>query len=241
MKGSLHIYDDVSALNKAVAQQWCNISTTAISKHNAFRVALAGGSTPRILYQYLAHPDFRDQVDWSRTHIYFGDERCVPIDHADSNYRMAYESLLSHVPIPEKNIFPMFDQNYSVEENTENYSALIASIPCFDLILLGMGDDGHTASLFPGTPILEETHKPVACQFVEKFSAWRISLTFPTINAADNVAVLVAGDGKANIMEAVVRGDENNAEFPIQRVNPQGKLDWYLDKAAARLLPGNTE
>lgn len=249
MNGYLQVFDDVARLNEAVAHQWRLIADAAVRDRGVFHIALAGGSTPRKLYERLVQPDYCDGLPWNLTHVYFGDERCVPQDHADSNYRMASEALLSHVPIPPSQVHAMFDPSLGVkkngvEKNADNYAALLADQlpasssgqPMFDLILLGMGDDGHTASLFPGTTILDETNRAVAAQFVRKLDVWRMSLTFPTINAARNVAILVAGEGKAHRMAEIASSETSKSRYPIQRVNPTGRLDWYLDHDAAQYI-----
>jgi 6-phosphogluconolactonase len=238
--GKLHIFDGVEALNEAAARHWQEQAGAAVAARGAFHVALAGGSTPRRLYARLAQDDYRQRLPWAKTHIYFGDERCVPPDHADSNYRMAHEALLSQVPVPRAQIHPLYDPALSPEQNATHYAELIGGIASFDLILLGMGDDGHTASLFPGTAILDETRRLVAAQYVEKLAAWRISLTLPTLNAARQVSVLVAGVGKAERIAAVA--GTNMPYYPIQRVQPQpGRLDWFLDHAAAQQLPAELQ
>lgn len=237
MNGSQHIFDSLPALSEAVAFEWQRISAAAIKARGVFRVVLAGGSTPRSLYSRLSLPDFNKNIDWQHTQIYFGDERCVPPDHADSNYRMVNESLLSKVPIPSKNVHLMFDPAYGAEENARRYNTLVSDINAFDLVLLGMGEDGHTASLFPGTAILEENKKKVAAQYVRKLSAWRISITFPVINSARHVIILVAGDNKAEVLSGLTGSAETRPAYPILGVAPTGKLDWYIDYSAARLLP----
>lgn len=245
MTARLQVFADLEALNDSLAQRWRVVAKAAISERGGFHVALAGGNTPRKLYQRLTEPDFRESFPWSETHIYFGDERCVAQDHVDSNYHMARESLLSHVPVPESQVHAMFDPIFSPDENAERYAKLlkqklardVSGQPVFDLILLGMGDDGHTASLFPDTELLQETTKLVGANYVQKLQAWRISLTFPVINAARHVVLQVAGAGKAEMMAAIA-GQQTTA-CPVQRVKPQGQLDWYLDRAAARLLPAD--
>jgi 6-phosphogluconolactonase len=242
VNGYLQVFDDVTTLNEAVAHQWQSIAESAVRDRGAFHVALAGGGTPRKLYERLTQPEHRNGLPWDLTHVYFGDERCVPQDHADSNYRMASNALLSHASIPPSQIHAMFNPSLSAKENADHYAGLLADHlptsasgqPMFDLILLGMGDDGHTASLFPGTEILHETNRAVAAQFVHKLDAWRISLTFPTINAARNIAILVAGVGKADRMAEIYGNDTSTSSYPIQRVNPTGRLDWYLDRDAAQ-------
>lgn len=245
MPGRIHIFENLDALYDALQEQWALIARAAIIDHGAFHVALAGGSTPRNLYARLAQQSDIDADIWQNTHIYFGDERCVPQDHSDSNYRMAQEVLLSDVPLLPEHVHAMFCADFSVEDNVMRYEALLheqlpldsGEHPIFDLILLGMGGDGHTASLFPETEILQELKRPVAAQFVQKLDAWRISLTFPTINAANHVAILVAGEAKDEIISDVLSTNKKNVlHYPIQQVKPAGRLDWYLDASAARLL-----
>lgn len=247
MHGSLRIFADDSELCESLAQLWQEIAAAAIADHGAFHVALAGGGTPRQFYQRLARADYRECMPWQDTQVYFGDERCVPQDHADSNYRMAWDAFLSHVPIPLTHIHPLFDPQLSPAENAQRYARLLTeklpqagSTPVFDLVLLGMGEDGHTASLFPNTEILQETAHTVAAQRVDKLDAWRVSLTFPTLNAARYVAVMVAGGAKSEILFRVLKSDTTGCEYPIQCVDPQGKLVWFVDRAAAGRLAGES-
>jgi len=255
MNGTLHIYPDAQPLTEALAETWARMAVAAIARQGAFYVALAGGSTPRQLYARLAQEPYRSSVDWSAVHIFFGDERCVPRDHADSNYRMAHEALLAHVPIPAAQIHPMFDPAMSPGRNADAYTAqLLAALPLdenglpvFDLVLLGMGEDGHTASLFPGTSLLQENERIVAAAYVEKLQAWRVSLTFPAINCARAVTVTVTGEAKAAVLESVLTASaltgsaltKSSSAYPIQRVAPRGELHWFLDQAAAQRLPEN--
>jgi len=245
VSGSRHIFENIDVLYAALEKQWGLIAHAAIADHGAFHVVLAGGSTPRNFYKKLAQQSAIDDSCWHNTHIYFGDERCVPQDHPDSNYLMAEETLLSVAPLLPEHVHAMFSADLSVEQNVVQYETLLhdtlpldaKGCPVFDLVLLGMGEDGHTASLFPDTEILHESAKPVAAQFVQKLNAWRVSLTFSTINAASHVAVLVAGDAKAKILADIFSAEKNVvARYPIQQVNPAGQLDWYLDTAAAHLL-----
>jgi 6-phosphogluconolactonase len=243
VNGCLQIYEDAGALNEALAQAWVRLAREAIAERGAFYVALAGGSTPRQLYARLAAAPFRDAVDWPRVQVFFGDERCVPRDHADSNYRMAHEALLSRVPIAAAQVHPLFDPALTPSQNAENYTAQLLAklplaadgVPVFDLVLLGMGDDGHTASLFPATSILQESERMVAAVYVDRLQAWRVSLTLPLINHARHVAIAVAGAGKAAMLKAVLTGSERL--YPVQGVKPQGELRWFADAAAAQHLP----
>jgi 6-phosphogluconolactonase len=241
----IHILEDKVAIGLAIAEQWLSLSNTAIAQRGSVHIALSGGSTPRILHQTLASSHYASRIDWQATHIYFGDERSVTQDHPDSNYRMAQETLLSKVDIPESNIHPIPIDVENIQATAERYAEVLRlnlpndnnnNIPQFDLVLLGIGDDGHTASLFPNTSILDEQDKYVAEVFVEKMDTWRVSLTYPIINHARNVSIMVAGSGKAEIIAEILGENKGDSLYPVQRVKPIGQLDWYLDKAAAEKL-----
>lgn len=241
---NIYCYKTSINMNEAVADAIVVKASQAVQAHGSFHIALAGGSTPKSIYELMATDRYQKQIPWSKTHVYFGDERCVPADHPDSNYRMATEALLAKVPLPENNIHPMRIDLSNIAASAERYEEeLKNSLPdngataVFDLILLGIGDDGHTASLFPGTDILEEVGKWAAAVYVEKFDAWRISLTYPVINAAANVFIIAAGSGKQHILKQVLTSESTDDAFPVQRVHPAGELTWYLDTAAAVLLP----
>jgi len=244
LNGNCRVFNNVADLNDAMCQQWCEIAEQAVRDRGSFHVALAGGSTPRQFYQRLARYCSHDMPVWLSTHFYFGDERCVPLDDEQSNYHMAYESLLSQLSVGADQVHAMYNPSFSAEQCAERYATLLTTQlslsdtqqPVFDLVLLGMGEDGHTASLFPGTEILSETHRSVAAQYVDKLQAWRISLTLPVINAARHVAVLVVGEAKAEVLAEVAKESVSPA-YPIQHVRPQGYLDWYVDEAAASQLP----
>lgn len=205
-----------------------------------FRLVLAGGSTPRSLYERLASDAFRERIDWARVHIFFGDERCVPHDHPRSNYHMAHETLLSHVPIPENQIHPI-PTGKRLENAAHSYEALLKdfygsstldpAVPIFDLVLLGLGSDGHIASLFPGDPALDERQEWVAGVMREEP---RITLTFPTLESSTAIAFLVTGAEKAAAVRAARAGDP---AIPAGRLQPQGELFWFLDEEAAGVRP----
>ena len=243
MTGTVRVFDDIHAMSEAATAQFVRLAEQAIRQRGSFHLALSGGSTPRSLYQCLVQPAHSNQVDWQHVHVYFGDERCVPPDHEDSNYRMASQALLSHVPIPMQNIHRIQGENDSALTGAEHYRETLSQylphgndLPEFDLILLGMGDDGHTASLFPGTAAIEESEQTVAAVYVDKLDAWRISLTFPIINQARHVLFLIAGAGKAETLSKVF-DPETRTDFPVQHIRPAGELEWYLDEAAAGSLP----
>lgn len=243
LKGQLHILDGADALSHALADYWLRLYREAVQERGRFTVALSGGSTPRLLHQTLAQPPYREAMEWDKVWVFFGDERSVPQDHPDSNYHMALETLLSCVPIPASQVFPMFDPRLDAAENARRYARqLVEQLPqaegwpVFDLVLLGMGDDGHTASLFPGTTILSESEAAVAAAYVDKLATWRVSLTYPALNHARHIAVMVAGAAKAETLRAVAQTAPGT--FPIQGVTPlNGELHWFADRAAAALLP----
>jgi len=220
------------------------LAREAIAARGVFHLALAGGSTPKTLYRLLAQPRHAARIEWSRVHVWFGDERCVPYDHPDSNYRMAREALLDRVPLPPAQIHPMPTALSRLRLGATEYARLLrmllprdpAGHPVFDLVLLGMGPDGHTASLFPGTCGLHERERLVAAAYVDKLHAWRITLTLPAINAARHVMFLIAGAEKAAPLAHAMAGAV--PPLPVQRVAPSGELEWWLDTAAAAQLPG---
>ena len=236
---------DAALLATDAAGRFVAVAQDAVKKRGHFAVALAGGSTPAALYRLLAQGPFRDEVNWGCTSIYFDDERCVPPDHPDSNYRMAREALLDHVPIPKANIHRM-PAELAPQDATAAYSSVLrrefdlrgSARPRLDLILLGMGDDGHTASLFPGMPALEERRKLVAATPAPPYArpaVPRLTLTLPVLNAACCVVFLVSGASKAGaVAHALLSGPDSGDPVPARRVCPrEGSLVWLLDEAAA--------
>jgi len=201
-------------------------------------VALSGGSTPKLLFELLADPNepFRDQIAWPNIHFFWSDERHVPPDHPDSNYRMANEAMLSRVPVTQSNIHRVRSENPSAANAASEYEQILIkttqqSLPQLDLILLGLGPDGHTASIFPGSEVLHETERLVAAPWVEKFQTYRITMTLPLLNNGASVVFLVSGAEKAQIVKEVLEGPE---KYPAQAVKPtHGELLWMLDKDAA--------
>ena len=198
-------------------------------------VALSGGSTPKAMFQIIAE-QFRDQVPWSNMHFFWSDERHVPPDHPDSNYRMTNEAMLSHVTVPPENVHRIHGENPNAAEAASEYEQILRNVtkqnlPRLDLILLGLGTDGHTASIFPGSEVLHETKRLVAAPWVEKLNTYRITMTLPLINNAATVLFLVSGAEKAEIVKDVLEGEN---KYPAQAVKPtQGELIWMLDKEAA--------
>lgn len=234
----VEIFPDVETLNEAAASLIVEIAAQTLRAKNKFSIALAGGSTPEALYKLLASAEFKNRLDWSKTLVFFGDERCVSPGSAESNYRMANEALLARVPIPPENVFRLrgeIEPEKSAAEYEANIKNTLGNDARFDLILLGMGDDGHTASLFPNSEALRETEKLVAANWVEKLNAHRLTLTFRALNRAKNVLFLVAGAKKAETVKKVFSGE--TIDLPAGLIKPEdGKCVWFLDKNAASLL-----
>jgi 6-phosphogluconolactonase len=212
-----------------------NLAREALSERGEFRVALSGGNTPRPVYSEWARRGH--DLPWENILITFGDERCVPPDDEQSNYRMVRESLLTRATVPEKSVLRMRGEippETAAREYEDDLDRLATQreeqIYQHDLILLGLGDDGHTASLFPGTPALAEKSRRVVANFVPKFSTWRLTFTFPLINCARHVCFLVNATKNADLIARVLAGDE---QYPAVRVNPDpGKMTWILGEAA---------
>lgn len=213
-------------------------ATKAIAERGLFTLALSGGGTPKSVYARLAREDYRQRLAWDRVQVFFGDERCVPPDDLDSNYRMARETWLDQGPIPVANIHRIRGEDDPVREALryeQEIRALFrtAACPVFDLILLGLGDNGHTASLFPGTASLRERERLVAAQYVEVMRSWRVTFTAPLINAARSKVFLVQGAGKARILWNVREGPYQPDVWPAQLIEPAGgELHWLTDSMA---------
>jgi len=238
---SLRVFDDLGLLLAAAREEVVARAQKALRARRRFTLALSGGSTPRRLYESLAGAE----IDWARTQVFFGDERCVPPEHADSNYRMAREALLSKIAIPEKNVHRVKSEDADPERAAKAYEQELqgffklrpGEMPTFDLVLLGMGPDGHCASLFPGTTALAEEVRLAVAPYVEKLGSWRVTLTAPVFNHARSVLFLVAGEDKANALKGVLESDRPADELPAKLVKPSaGELLWWVDKAAAKLL-----
>ncbi len=244
MKPTLVVSAGVPEAVRASAERVVAIAREAIAARGKFSLALAGGSTPKALYQLLASDEFRAQIDWSKTHIFFGDERAVPTHHEYSNARMAREALLDHVPIPRDHIEYMVADAPDLDASARAYEMQLRGVAGrLDLVLLGMGDDGHTASLFPGYDALTENARWCVATDVSPTEPRlpRLTLTLPCINAAHHVLVLVTGEGKAlrvaQAMQQLQSSTQSNETLPIARAQPSdGELVWILDEAAGRLI-----
>lgn len=238
-RGRIEVAPDAAAVAAAVAREFESAVWAAVGERGHAAVALAGGKTPRAAYELLAKPTLRDSIPWSRVDLFFGDERCVPADHADSNYRMAREALLDRVPIPASRVHRMEAERADLERAAEEYESKLRAIcdaegtepPRLDLVLLGMGSDGHTASLFPGSPLLLEAHRMVGVG-PGPSGTRRMSLTFPALNAARAVLFAATGADKAPALRAVLRG-EPGAPPSASVSPPEGSLHWILDAPLA--------
>jgi 6-phosphogluconolactonase len=239
------IAKDSEELNQIAAKKFISIGRKAIEQNGKFTVALAGGSTPKSLYELLTSEEFYSQINWQKVFFFFGDERNVSIVSDESNFRMANESILTPLQISPENILRWETELEDSEKTVRNYEKAIVDFfdlkenefPRFDLILLGMGDDGHTASLFPYSEGLKETKRIAVVNFVEKFDTNRFTFTFPTINNASNVVFLINGANKANPLKEVLEGESQPEKFPSQNVKlKNGNLYWLIDAQAAQLL-----
>jgi len=238
----LEVYDNPQELAWAAALRFAGLAHGSIAGSGKFTVALSGGSTPKSLLSLLAGKPFADSLPWSSIYFFWGDERCVPPDHPDSNFLMASQTLLSKIPIPSGNIFRIPAEDNDPEQAATKYASTLRQFfnsdsPRFDLIFLGMGADGHTASLFPDTAALRIEDQTVVANFVEKFKTHRITLTAKTINQAHQVIFLVVGEDKATALKEVLEGERRPEKYPSQLIKPvDGNLLWMLDVAAASLL-----
>lgn len=242
---SVTIYPDHEDLVQGAATLITGLAFDAVAASGRFTVALAGGGTPRPVYELLATPAFANRIPWDKVHVFFGDERCVAPDDPRSNFRMAREALLDHVPLPQGNIHRIAGEDDPVQAAAAYELGLRGLFvaedpPVFDLICLGLGQDGHTASLFPGTAALAEKKRLVVAQHVEAVDAWRVTLTPAVINAARDVVFLVEGVGKAEVLQRVLQGPHEPDLLPAQLVQPhQGRTHWLVDAAAAHgVSPG---
>lgn len=244
----LVVAPDAGRLAEAAAERVAGIAVEAVARAGRFTVALAGGATPKGLYARLAAEPHRARVPWRAAQVFWGDERCVGPEHPESNYLMAAETLLRHVPIPPGQIHRMRGEDPDPARAAADYERRLRTVfqvapgvpPRFDLILLGLGADGHTASLFPGSPVLREAKRLVTAVHVEGLGASRLTLTLPVLNAAAVILFLVSGEDKAEAIRAVLEPTRPETPLPAQLVRPRdGTLTWLVDAAAARLLVGS--
>ncbi len=240
--GSVEIWENAVEISRRAAEMFTGIAREAIAERGRFNVALSGGATPRLTYELLAGEDYVARVEWEHVHFFWSDERCVPPGDDQSNYLMAAEALLNRLPIEPEQIHRMHGEDDPVQAATAYQDDIVRHFdgdePRFDLIMLGMGEDGHTASLFPGSVVEGDAENLVAAPFVPKFNGHRLTMTLFTLNLAAQVMVLTAGVGKAKALKEVLRDDtEVSDELPARRVHPvNGERLWLVDEAAASQL-----
>jgi 6-phosphogluconolactonase len=239
-------YENLQELSAAAAECVCQLAADGVKTRGVFTAALSGGTTPRTLYELLARPPYRQMIPWADMYLFWGDERYVPPDHPDSNFAMASHTLIDHAPVPAQNIHRIPTESASPAEAAEMYAQTLHTLfagfgalsekeglPMFDLMLLGLGPDGHTASLFPDSPVLNEQHRWVTATPVPKLvpRVQRITLTLPVINTARHVIFLAAGAEKQPILQVIWKTpDEAWERYPAARVKPSGKLMWFVAK-----------
>jgi len=255
MADPVTVLETPEALAERVAADFVTLVTQTLAGQERFSVALAGGQTPKQFYERLAKEPYKSSIPWSKIWFFWGDERCVPPDHPDSNYRMTNETLLSRVPVPRENVFRIPAELPDPERAAQEYAATLtrfffggssanqtgtaplSNVPRFHLVFLGLGPDGHTASLFPHTTALQAGDQIAVANYVEKIKAHRITLTAATINNARNVTFLAAGEDKAETLKNVLERSYQPDLYPSQLIRPRnGTLLWMVDEAAARLL-----
>lgn len=227
-------------LARDVANWLVDYEQQVLSRQGRFTIALSGGSTPKELHQLLAQPPFRDRLSWGKWHVFWGDERYVPLTDERNNARMAYDTLLNQVPIPAEQIH-LIRTDLTPEESMREYADTLHSYFdgqefTFDLVLLGMGDDGHTLSLFPGTEVIHEQQDWTRAYFLEQQDMYRLTLTAPVVNQAATVAFLVSGSSKAVVLREVLEGEHQPNLYPSQLIKPKGELIWFADPTTAELI-----
>jgi 6-phosphogluconolactonase len=240
----VEVLPDLEALSHRAAAIFVNTSRNSIATKKRFAAAISGGSTPRRLYTLLSTDAYRDQVDWQRVHLFWADERCVPGEDEASNFRTAFDTLLSRIALPEKNIHRIKGEE-TPDKAAIDYEEEIRRFfgeserPRFDLIILGVGEDGHTASLFPGSKSLEETVRLVLPVYWDELKKNRITLTLPALNNADRILFLVAGSAKSAVLSEILGRGEEKKKFPAGLVRPVGgTITWLIDQEAAGKLRG---
>ena len=238
---NLHVFKDLPALSEALADWVVDDIRTTLKEKDHYHFVLSGGSTPKALYALLASEPRKDAIEWYRIHFYIGDERYVPYEDARNNGKMAYDTLLSHVPVPKANVHLM-DTTLAPEASARAYAKMLhetfdGAAQTFDLVLLGMGDDGHTLSLFPGTEVVHEKEQWTAAPFVAAQDMYRITLTQPVVARAATIVFLAAGANKAQTLKAVLTGAFEPDRYPSQLIHTSSKVvQWYVDEAAAAQL-----
>ncbi|GGG63761.1 6-phosphogluconolactonase [Epilithonimonas arachidiradicis] len=233
---NITVFDDLNQLYKKAADTFVELSEKSIQKHNKFTVALSGGSSPKAIFSLLATPEYAGKIEWGKIYFFWVDERWVSLDDDRSNFKMTLETLLNNVPINKAQVFPMFKEDIEPGKYAEEYEAQIREVlgadGIFDFILLGMGDDGHTASLFPGEAVLDEKEKWVDAYYLKSQEMYRITLTEPIINKAENILVVAFGESKKHALNEVLYGEYHPKLYPLQLINKKEGFLFFTDRKA---------
>lgn len=230
------IFNDLDVLYRKSADLFVELSETAIQKHGKFTVALSGGSSPKAIFSLLASPEYADKIEWNKVYFFWVDERWVALNDEKSNFKMTLETLLDKVPVNKDQVFPMYKDGIEPEDYAKEYEAQIRNVlgtkGVFDFILLGMGDDGHTASLFPGEKILHEKEKWVDAYYLKPQEMYRITLTEPIINKAENILIVTFSTSKKHALNEVLNGEYNPELYPLQLIAKRDGVQIFTDEEA---------
>ncbi|WP_277115125.1 6-phosphogluconolactonase [Chryseobacterium sp.] len=233
---NITVFDDLEKLYTRAADAFVDLSKKSILKNGRFVVALSGGSSPKAIFKLLATPEYKEHIEWNKVYFFWVDERWVPLNDDKSNFRMTEETLLSQVPIDQNHIFPMYAEGITPEDYAKAYEQQIRTIlgddGVFDFILLGMGDDGHTASLFPGEEVLNEKEKWVSAYYLKSQEMFRITLTAPIINNAGNILAIAFGESKKHALNEVLNGEYNPSLYPMQLIEKKDGFQFFTDEKA---------
>ena len=233
---NITVFKNLNELYQKSADTFVELAKESIQKHDKFVVALSGGSSPKAIFKLLATKEYANKIEWSKVFFFWVDERWVSLDDEKSNAKMTFETLLNQVPVNQNHIFPMYKDGLEPEEFAKEYEQQIRNVlgneGVFDFILLGMGDDGHTASLFPGEAILNETEKWVDAYYLKPQEMYRITLTAPVINKAENILVVAFGETKKHALNEVLNGDYNPQLYPLQLINKKETFQFFTDEKA---------
>lgn len=233
---NITVFDDLEKLYKKAADAFVDLSKKSIQKKDRFVVALSGGSSPKAIFKLLATPEYKEKIEWNKVYFFWVDERWVPLNDDKSNFRMTDEALLSKVTVVQSHIFPMYAEGITPEDYAKAYEQQIRTVlgdeGVFDFILLGMGDDGHTASLFPGEDVLNEKEKWVSAYYLKPQEMFRITLTAPIINNAENILVIAFGESKKHALNEVLNGEYNPSLYPMQLIEKKNGFQFFTDEKA---------
>ncbi|SFN00626.1 6-phosphogluconolactonase [Chryseobacterium oleae] len=233
---NITVFNDLEKLYTKAADTFVELSKKSIQKNDRFVVALSGGSSPKAIFNLLATEEYADKIEWNKVYFFWVDERWVPLDDDKSNARMTFETLLNKVPVNKDHIFPMYEDGILPEDFAAEYEQQIKNVlgheGVFDFILLGMGDDGHTASLFPGEAVLDENEKWVSAYYLKSQEMFRITLTSPLINKAENILVIAFGESKKHALNEVLNGEYNPKLYPLQLIDRKEGLQLFTDEKA---------